>query len=128
VDSEGQNEGKMSLGELIPIGGGDPIPLLKEKLVVGRREGCDIVLKFPNVSSAHCELSLEDGHWMIRDLGSTNGTKVNGTHASERRLLPGDKIGVAKHVYEIQYEPGRSRQDPFARSLLESAGLEKRKT
>jgi adenylate cyclase len=115
------------LGELMPLGGGDPIPLLKEKLVVGRREGSDIVLKFPNVSSAHCELSLEDGHWVVRDLGSTNGTKVNGVQASEWRLLPGDRIGVANHLYEIRYEPGLSRCDPFARSLLESAGLEKRK-
>jgi adenylate cyclase len=115
------------LGELIPLGGGDPIPLLKEKLVVGRREGSDIVLKFPNVSSAHCELSLDDGYWVVRDLWSTNGTKVNGVQASEQRLLPGDRIGVANHLYEIQYEPGHSTQDPFARSLLESAGLEKRK-
>jgi predicted component of type VI protein secretion system len=114
------------LGELIPLGGGDPIPLLKDKLVVGRREGCDIVLNFPNVSARHCELSLHDGNWTIRDLGSTNGTKVNGEYLGEQRLLPGDEIGIAKHMYEISYAPGRMQHDPFARSLLESAGLERR--
>ena len=43
-------------GELIPVGGGDPIPLMKEQLVIGRREKCDIVLRFANVSGEHCEL------------------------------------------------------------------------
>ena len=38
------------LGELLPLGGGDPIPLLKQQLLVGRRESCDIVLRFANVS------------------------------------------------------------------------------
>ncbi len=37
----------MNYGELVPDGGGDPIPLLREKLTVGRRESCDIVLRFP---------------------------------------------------------------------------------
>jgi len=41
-------------GELIPQGGGDPIPLLKPLLTVGRRESADIVLRFPNVSGTHC--------------------------------------------------------------------------
>ena len=40
-------------GELVPVGGGDPIPLLKKTLLVGRRETCDVVLRFANVSSNH---------------------------------------------------------------------------
>ena len=48
-------------GELLPLGGGDPIPLLKTSLIVGRRESADIVLRFPNVSGQHCELALADG-------------------------------------------------------------------
>src|SRR5665213_1645115 len=66
-------------GELVPQGGGDPVPLLKTKLLVGRRDtSCDIALRFPNVSSRHCELELVGGYWLVRDLGSSNGTKVNG--------------------------------------------------
>lgn len=49
-------EASSTLGMLNPCGGGDPIPLLHEKLLVGRRSSCDISLKFPNVSSHHCEL------------------------------------------------------------------------
>ena len=47
--------------ELVPLKGGDPIPLLRPKLVVGRRESCDICLRFPNISGRHCELSFQVG-------------------------------------------------------------------
>ena len=125
-------------GELLPVGGGDPIPLLKPTLTVGRRESADIVLRFPNVSGNHCELAIVDGYWTVKDLRSSNGTKVNGSRVTEQRLQPGDKIGIAKHVYEISYEPARLGAAPlaeeqapqeniFGRSLLESAGLEGRR-
>jgi len=127
------------LGELQPLGGGDPIPLLKATLLVGRRESVDIVLRFPNVSGTHCELSLVDGYWYVKDLGSSNGTKVNGTRVSEQRLDPGDILSVAKHEYEVSYEPVQvgargvpsekpAANDVFGRSLLETAGLESRRT
>jgi len=118
-------------GELLPVGGGDPIPLLKTTLTVGRRESSDIVLRLPNVSGRHCELELTEGFWVVRDLGSINGTKVNGVRVGERQLMSGDKIGFAKHFYEIRYEQDQLGQVPeekniFGKSLLESAGLEKR--
>ncbi|NBV45112.1 MAG: FHA domain-containing protein [Planctomycetia bacterium] len=125
-------------GELQPRGGGDPIPLLKTFLVVGRRESSDIVLRFPNVSGAHCELSLVDGYWYVKDLASSNGTKVNGTRVAEHRLDPGDSLSIARHEFEITYEPSRVGakgaptdasvvHDPLSRSLLEAAGLERRR-
>ncbi len=60
-------------GELIPVGGGDTIPLLKKTLLVGRRESCDIVLRFPNVSAHHCQLQVEGGYWYVHDQKSRNG-------------------------------------------------------
>jgi pSer/pThr/pTyr-binding forkhead associated (FHA) protein len=119
---------KTMFGQLIPLGGGDPIPLLKEKLLVGRRGSCDITLDFPNVSSHHCELQMVNGYWHVRDLNSRNGTKVNGERIVERFLQPGDTIVIAKHRYEINYTPDPSQpppeeRDPFAISLLEKAGL-----
>ena len=123
-------------GELIPVGGGDSIPLLKPLLKIGRRESADIVLRFPNVSGIHCELTLIDGFWTVTDLRSSNGTKVNGTRITEQRLQPGDKLGVGRHVFEIAYEPSRlgatdlfTEQSPdgvFGSSLLSKAGLEHR--
>jgi len=114
-------------GQLVPTGGGDSIPLLKRKLVMGRR-GCDVELRFPNVSSRHCELELINGYWFVRDLQSANGIKVNGTRCHEKWLLPGDMLTVARHQYEIVYEalgerPVIEEEDPLRYGLLEKAGL-----
>jgi adenylate cyclase len=122
-------------GELLPLGGGDPIPLLKPALLIGRRESADIVLRFPNVSGHHCELSLDGGYWTIKDLRSSNGIKVNGSRVTEQKLRPGDKLSIAKHDFEIVFDPIRlggtapvaekSQQESlFSRSLLDAAGLE----
>ncbi len=118
------------LGELIPCGGGDPIPLLKPKLLLGRRSHCDIQLQFPNVSSHHCELEFINGFWRIQDLNSSNGIKINGERADSKWLMPQDVISIAKVRYEIIYTPAGQRppdedEDPFARGLLEKAGLER---
>lgn len=126
-------------GKLIPQGGGDPIPLLKRSLLVGRRESCDIVLRFPNVSAHHCQLTCDGGYWYVRDLDSRNGTKVNGTPVRERRLDPGDVLGIANHNYDVKYSPVElgavgpppedvPKYEVFSKSLLERAGLERRGT
>lgn len=126
-------------GELVPVGGGDPIPLFKDKLLIGRRENCDIILRFSNVSSHHCQLTMEGGYWFIKDLDSRNGTKVNGHRVTSRkRLDPGDQLAVAKHVYEVAYTPSKlgavgppppdeeSLSEILSRSLLDRAGLDRR--
>jgi len=117
------------LGILVPVGGGDSIPLLKPQLIVGRRPSCDIQLDFPNVSSHHCRLEYVNGYWKATDL-SRNGTKVNGERIDEKFLQPGDNIGFSKHFFEIQYTPDPDgvppvveEVDPFSISLLEKAGL-----
>lgn len=129
-------------GELIPIGGGDPIPLLKQVLQIGRRENSDIVLRFSNVSGEHCELLVDGGYWFVKDKGSRNGTKVNGIRVagSRKRLDPGDTISIAKHQYEVRYSPFEdlgavgpppTDEEPIreilGKSLLERAGLKRRK-
>jgi adenylate cyclase len=120
-------------GELVPCGGGDPIPLLKSRLLVGRRSSCDISLRFPNVSSHHCELELVNGYWHVRDLNSRNGIKVNGIRCDAKWLMPGDVVSVAKHQYQVVYTPhgdapAPEEEDPFAIGLLEKAGLSRRDT
>ncbi len=122
-------EDRKVYGELVPLGGGDNIPLLKTKLVVGRRPDCDITLRFPNVSSYHCELELVDGYWFIRDLGSSNGVKVNRVRCHEKCIHPGDLVGISRHKYHLQYEatgerPVEEEANPFGMSLMEKAGLE----
>lgn len=132
------DKGRSMYGELLPVGGGDPIPLLKKSLLVGRRETCDIVLRFGNVSGNHCQLSVENGYWYVQDLNSQNGTKVNGSRITRKRLDPGATLAVAKHKYELRYNPvelgavGPPPSDDedivniMSKSLLESAGLQRR--
>lgn len=125
-------------GELVPQGGGDPVPLLQKKLLIGRRDSCDIALRFPNVSSRHCELELVSGYWLVRDLGSSNGTKVNGVRVRSKWVMPGDELAVAKHRFKIDYNlaPGAPPPPPIEEedhvdigtSLMEKAGLVKRRT
>ena len=126
-------------GELVPLGGGDPIPLLKQELLVGRRESCDIVLRFANVSAHHCELLVKSGYWYVRDMQSRNGCKVNGIRVKEKRIDPGDSLAVAKHNYKLYYSPsdlGAVGPPPaddlpvelMTESLLSRAGLESSKS
>jgi adenylate cyclase len=128
------------VGELVPVGGGDPIPLRRGTLSIGRRESCDISLKFPNISGLHCELAYKEaGYWQIRDLGSTNGIKVNGQRVLTRALRPGDIVSIAKRKYTIQYNLTHSGEaaieavlsedeDVFSQGLLEKAGLAKKRS
>jgi pSer/pThr/pTyr-binding forkhead associated (FHA) protein len=127
------------LGVLNPVGGGDPIPLTKRELVIGRRAGCDIRLDFENVSGKHCVLRLINGVWMLRDLGSTNGTTVNGSViASEQSVMPDEEIGIAGHLYMLDYVPAGPEaflsshkeldeevvQERARHSLMDLAGLD----
>ena len=130
---------KEVLGTLLPVGGGDPIPLLKPELILGRRPICDIRLDFSNVSGKHCALQLMSGIWHIRDLGSTNGTSVNGSKLSHRHaIMPDDEVGVATHLFTISYVltgpeafvsthkvlDNNIQEERRRRSLMELAGLD----
>jgi len=123
-------------GELVPLGGGDPIPLLKHTLLVGRRESCDVVLRFSNVSAHHCQLSVIGGYWYVRDLQSRNGVKVNNIRVQDKRIDPGDILSIARHRYEVVYAPAELgavgppppdevESDIFKKSLLQRSGLDR---
>ena len=102
-------------------------------MTIGRRTSCDICLHFPNISGTHCELAFEEGVWVIRDLNSTNGIKVNGEHVKQKMLRPGDTITIGKRQFTITYSLDMSRQaltefleeseDLLGIPLLEKAGL-----
>ena len=115
------------LGILKPIGGGDPIPLTKERLLIGRRPSCDICLDFERISGKHCELRFVNGLWHIRDVGSTNGTTVHGLkHATEQSVLPDVEIGIAGHYYTIDYEPAGPSSVVESSQLLDEDVIETR--
>jgi hypothetical protein len=79
---------------------GERIDLRDRPVVIGRMSECDIALADPNVSRRHAEIRPGSAAYLVADLGSTNGTLVNGEkiHA-ERRLADGDIISVgATHL------------------------------
>jgi pSer/pThr/pTyr-binding forkhead associated (FHA) protein len=61
-------------------------------LLLGRSSACQIVFADDTVSRRHAELRLRDGAWFIRDLGSSNGTWVNGRRVVEAEVAPGDEL------------------------------------
>lgn len=87
---------------LVPIDGGSAIEIEKDLIVVGRREDCDVLLDHKSVSKQHCVIVKNEGMLLIRDLGSTNGTRVNGQRVRRAALLPNDQLFIASLRYNVQ--------------------------
>jgi hypothetical protein len=67
-----------------------------ERFVIGRSEACDMVLGDQTVSRRHAQLSRTSVGWLLSDLGSTNGTRVNGWRVKQVRVRPGDRVQVGR--------------------------------
>ena len=91
--------------ELIPSDGGDPIPISRDVTVLGRRDFCDIQIDHPSLSKRHCVIVKTDGLLVIRDLATTNGTKVKGQKIRWAALLPGDKIALGSIKFQVYLGP-----------------------
>jgi predicted component of type VI protein secretion system len=91
--------------ELVPENGDPPIPINRDLMVVGRREYCDIVIDHSSLSKRHCVLVKTDGLLVIRDLISTNGTKVKGQKIRWAALLPDDRITFGSYKLRVYLGP-----------------------
>ena len=95
-----------------------PLPPLRlgpdAAVVIGRQQSCDLSLREGNVSRRHAEIRFNGLEFAVRDLGSTNGTFVNGEQVvGERALAPGDRIEISScTVTFCQIEAGVDT--PFA--------------
>ncbi len=70
-------------------------------LVFGRDINCDIKVSDPLVSRRHCEVSLQDDRVLIRDLGSSNATFVNGDPVNAAQLTAGDEVAVGSAIFLV---------------------------
>src|SRR5262244_1283358 len=71
-------------------------------LVLGRALSSDLPVLDPTVSRRHAEVTIETAGVSIRDLGSSNGTFVNGNRITSARLAPGDRIIFGKVLFELR--------------------------
>jgi len=96
----------------MPLDGGSPIDIAKDLVVVGRKEDCDVRLDHKSVSKLHCVIVKTDGLLLLRDLGSTNGTRVNGTRVRRAALLPNDQLTIAHFKFRILLGPDEPPPSP----------------
>jgi pSer/pThr/pTyr-binding forkhead associated (FHA) protein len=91
--------------ELVPENGDPPIPITRDVVVVGRRGYCDVVIDHSSLSKRHCLLVKTDGLLVVRDLISTNGTKVKGQKVRWAALLPDDRITLGSYKLRVYLGP-----------------------
>ncbi len=98
-------DGLAMKAELVPENGDPPIPITRDLVVVGRRGYCDVVIDHSSLSKRHCLLVKTDGLLVIRDLISTNGTKVKGQKVRWAALLPDDRITLGNYKVRVYLGP-----------------------
>jgi pSer/pThr/pTyr-binding forkhead associated (FHA) protein len=88
---------------LVSLEGNPPVELAKDLTLIGRDDDCDVRLDHRSVSKLHCVLVKSEGLLLLRDLGSTNGTRVNGQRVRRAALLPNDLLTIANLKYQVKF-------------------------
>jgi pSer/pThr/pTyr-binding forkhead associated (FHA) protein len=86
-----------------PLGGSEVL-LEKERVTLGRGAGVDVVLDDASVSNQHAALELAGAGFRIRDLGSTNGVRVNGSRVAGADLKHGDRLEIGSLCFRYRVE------------------------
>src|SRR5713101_8900909 len=105
--------------QLIPLDGGPPVEIIRDLTLVGRKEECDLRIDHKSISKMHCVIVKTDGLLLLRDLGSTNGTRVNGQRVRRAALLPNDQLSIASHKFRVHLGPDGEPAPPAASELTQ---------
>jgi len=76
----------------------------RDMSVIGRREDCDLRIPLSDVSRKHCRLILNGETIKVEDLGSSNGTYINGERIQQAELSAGDTLQVGPVVFVVQMD------------------------
>src|SRR5436190_10770650 len=99
--------------QLLALTDGPSILLDKPILLLGRHGECDVQLNSRKVSRRHCCVAQVHDYLVVRDLGSTNGIRINGNRVLEGKLKEGDELTVGNFKYQICWEmPGEPAAKP----------------
>ncbi|MGN6030465.1 MAG: FhaA domain-containing protein [Thermomicrobiales bacterium] len=85
---------------------GDTVRLDRQETTVGRSGDNALVIAATDVSRHHARIDLIDGVPRLEDLGSTNGTRVNGQHVRHADLTPGDQVAFGSQLFEVATDGG----------------------
>jgi pSer/pThr/pTyr-binding forkhead associated (FHA) protein len=88
---------------LVSLSGNPDIPLDHAMIVVGRDSRCDVRIESLTVSRRHCRLALGRDGALVVDLGSKNGTRINGRSVGTGVLLPGDELAIAHCRFRLEH-------------------------
>ena len=91
--------------QLLPLNEGPSILLDKPILLIGRHPECDIQIDSRKVSRRHCCIAQVGEVLLVRDLGSTNGIRINGVRVLEGRLKSGDELTIGNSRFQLRSEP-----------------------
>jgi predicted component of type VI protein secretion system len=94
--------------------------MARDMTVIGRREDCDLRIPLGEVSRKHCRILRDGDSLKLEDLGSSNGTFLNGTRVQEALLSPGDTIQVGPVVFVLQID-GQPSDDELRPVMMEAA-------
>ena len=86
---------------LLSLADGPSILLDKPILLFGRHQECDVQQHSKKVSRRHCCLAQVADYLVIRDLGSTNGVRINGERVTEGKIVPGDELVIGNFRYQV---------------------------
>ena len=97
--------------------------VVRNMTIIGRREDCDLRIPVTDVSRKHCRLVRTDDGIRIEDLGSSNGTHVNGQRVQESDLNPGDIVGIGPVQFIVQIDgvPDEDEMTPPAAAAADHA-------
>jgi hypothetical protein len=108
----------MNMGQLVEQGTNEVFPLGFEPVSIGRHGDNEIILPDPQVSRHHAEILMQGGRWVIVDLGSANGTFVNGQQITGPQVLNhGDLVRVGQTQFRVEIAGAIAAQDTLVEAL-----------